>query len=172
MLTGDGDTVTGCSGPLFLGARAVVLQAKRAMTNASALRSSVTINAPISKVWQAITTPSEIKKWFFGVDTKTDWKVGGPIVHTGTWQGKPYTDKGTILAFEPTQLLAHTHWSAMSGLADQPQNYQEVRWELSESNGSTELTVSEDHFADDQMRERSEKSWRMVLDKLKEQLEK
>jgi uncharacterized protein YndB with AHSA1/START domain len=38
------------------------------------MKSSVAINAPSGKVWEALTTPSIIKKWFLGVNTMTDWK--------------------------------------------------------------------------------------------------
>jgi uncharacterized protein YndB with AHSA1/START domain len=76
-----------------------------------ATRASVTIDAPIDEVWNALTTPELIKRWFFGVDTETDWQVGSPLVHRGEWQGKPYEDKGTILASEPPTKLVHTHWS-------------------------------------------------------------
>ena len=54
---------------------------------------SVTIRAPIEEVWNALTTPEQIKRWFFGVDTETDWQVGSPLVHRGEWQGKRYEDK-------------------------------------------------------------------------------
>src|SRR4026207_1458741 len=76
-----------------------------------ATSASVTIDAPIDEVWNALTTPELIKRWFFGVDTETDWQVGSPLVHRGEWQGKPYEDKGTILAFDRPTTLAHTHWS-------------------------------------------------------------
>jgi uncharacterized protein YndB with AHSA1/START domain len=33
---------------------------------------SVEIEAPVAEVWQALTTPSVIKQWFFGVDTRSD----------------------------------------------------------------------------------------------------
>jgi hypothetical protein len=88
--------------------------------------SSITIDAPGARVWEALTTPELIKQWFFGVDTVTDWQVGSPLVHKSTWQGKPYEDKGTILNIKAPRLLVHTHWSALSGLADSPENYQEV----------------------------------------------
>jgi len=46
-----------------------------------------------SKVWKALTSPHLIKRWFFGVDTETDWKVGSLPIHRGEHQGKPYEDK-------------------------------------------------------------------------------
>jgi len=41
-------------------------------TTVDEIRSTTTIDAPIERVWKAITTPSEIKQWFFGVDTEAD----------------------------------------------------------------------------------------------------
>ena len=79
---------------------------------------SININAPAAKVWDAITRPAMRKKWFFGVDTMTDWKPGSSIVHSGQFNGKPYQDKGTVKAFEPNRRIVHTHWSSMSGTAD------------------------------------------------------
>ena len=105
---------------------------------------SVTIDAPIDEVWNALTTPELIKRWFFGVDTETDWLVGSPLVHRGEWQGKPYEDKGMILAFEPPTTLVHTHWSPASGEPDRPEHYQEVTWSLAEHDGRTVLAVARD----------------------------
>ena len=132
---------------------------------------TISIDAPSSEVWKAITTPEEIKKWFFGVDTKTDWQVGSDIVHTGEWQGKPYEDKGRIVAFEPERMLVHTHWSPLSGLEDSEENYQVVTWTLVETDGSTTLTVSESNIPSEETKNVSEKSWRTVLDELKKLLE-
>jgi|SRR5919106_5506082 uncharacterized protein YndB with AHSA1/START domain len=133
---------------------------------------SITIDAPMGTVWEALTTPETIKRWFFGVDTDTDWRVGSPIVHRGEYQGKPYEDKGEILEILPPRRLIHSHWSPVSGLPDSPENYQRVTWELSETaEGGTELTIKEVNLPSEEARATSEKSWRMVLENLKALLE-
>jgi uncharacterized protein YndB with AHSA1/START domain len=132
---------------------------------------SIRIQAPVDDVWSALTTPATIKRWFFGVDTETDWQVGGPLVHRGEWQGKPYEDKGTILRVEPPASLVHTHWSPASGLPDAPDNYQEVRWSLVERDGGTELTVQETNLPSEEAKAVSASSWEMVLSNLKELVE-
>ncbi len=132
---------------------------------------SITIDAPNEAVWAALTTPELIKRWFFGVDTATDWKVGSAIVHTGTWQGRPYEDKGEILRIDPPKLLVHTHWSPLSGLPDAPEHYQEVTWELARADGRTTLTVSEANLPSEQAKATSEQSWAIALGNLKELLE-
>jgi uncharacterized protein YndB with AHSA1/START domain len=132
---------------------------------------SVTIRAPIEEVWKAITTPDLIKRWFFGVDTETDWQVGSSLVHRGEWQGKPYEDAGTILRFEPPTILVHSHRSPASGVPDRPEHYQEVTWSLSERDGETTLTVAETNLPSQEAKAISEQSWKAALTNLKELLE-
>jgi len=133
--------------------------------------SSITINASAEAVWQALTTPDLIKQWFFGVDTETDWKVGSPLVHRGVYQGKPYEDKGEVLRFEPPSLLEHSHWSALSGKPDSPENYQQVTWELTEQDGATELVITEHNLPSEEAKAVSEEGWKAALNNLKELLE-
>jgi uncharacterized protein YndB with AHSA1/START domain len=132
---------------------------------------STTIQAPVQEVWRALTTPEMIKRWFFGVDTETDWTPGSPIVHRGEWQGKPYVDKGKIVRFEPPELLVHTHWSDLSGTPDDPEHYQEVSWALTERDGATELTISERNLPSEETKAVSEQTWKTVLESLKAMLE-
>jgi len=135
-------------------------------------RSSINIKASPEEIWKAMTTPELIKQWFFGVDTYTDWQVGSPLVHRGVWQGKPYEDKGEILRIDPPKLLVHTHWSAVSGIPDRPENHEEITWELSDRDGATELTITEQNLSSEEARAVSEQGWKAALNNLKELLEK
>ena len=134
-------------------------------------QASVTIDAPAEEVWEALTTPELIKRWFFGVDTETDWTPGSAIVHRGEWQGKPYEDKGEIVAVEPPRRLVHTHWSDLSGTPDRPEHYQEVTWALSGGDGLTELTVTERNLPSEDAKNVSDQAWAAALAGLKQLLE-
>lgn len=140
-------------------------------TTTDELTTSVDIDAPIERVWHAITTPALIKQWFFGVDTESDWTVGSSLVHTGTYQGKPYVDKGEILRIEPPRLLEHSHWSEGSGRPDRPDQYQVVTWSLTERGTGTQLTVKERNLPSEEAARTSETAWKGALAKLKEVLE-
>jgi len=135
------------------------------------LTTSVTIRAPIERVWEAITDPGLIERWFFGVDTETDWQVGGPLVHRGEYQGQPYEDKGTVLEVDPPRLLRHTHWSSTSGLPDSEEHYQTVSWSLTEDDGSTRLTITEINLPSEDAAKTSEQGWAAALDQLKKLLQ-
>src|SRR5512136_2795733 len=94
-------------------------------------KQSVTINAPASKVWDALTNPAVIKRYMFGTNAISDWKEGSPIVFKGEWQGKTYEDKGMILRLEPQRLLQYSHFSPLSGLPDVLEHYHTVTVDLS-----------------------------------------
>lgn len=133
---------------------------------------STVINAPTSKVWEALTKPELIKQYLFGSEVVTDWKVGSPIVYKGMWEGKPFEDKGKILQVEPEKLLVSTHWSPLSGVPDAPEYYHEVRYELAQENNGTRVTILQDNNASKEEAEHSEQNWRMVLEGMKKLLEK
>jgi uncharacterized protein YndB with AHSA1/START domain len=141
-------------------------------TTVGQVRSSTHIDAPVEAVWKAITTPEQIKRWFFGVDTESDWKVGSQLVHTGEYQGKPYVDKGEILEIEPPKRLVHTHWSDVSGKPDAAEHYQIVAWDLAERDGGTELTITEENLPSEDAAKTSEAAWAAALKSLKELLER
>ena len=136
------------------------------------IRSSTHIDAPLDAVWKAITTPEQIKRWFFGVDTESDWTVGSQLVHTGEYQGNPYVDKGEILEIEPPKRLVHTHWSDVSGKPDAAEYYQIVAWDLAERDGATELTITEENLPSEDAATSSEAAWAAALKSLKELLER
>lgn len=133
---------------------------------------SITIGAPPSAVWEALTDPELVRRWFFGVETETDWAEGSAIVHRGEYQGRPYEDRGTIVRVVPERLLVHTHWSPVSGLPDEPEHYQEVTWSLAERDGGTELTVREVNLPSETAKDVSEQGWRAALGALRDQLER
>ena len=142
------------------------------MKNKLTGKASTTINAPASEVWQALTTPEIIKKYFFGTNAISDWKVGSPILFKGVWEGKSYEDKGTILKVERNKLFQYKYWSSMSGIEDKPENYVTITYELSEKNDKTTLTVTQENIPDEKTKEHSEQNWKKVLADLKKLLEK
>ena len=142
------------------------------MTPTYSVNQSITINVPSSKVWQALITPNIIKQYFFGVDAVSDWREGSSIIFRGDWEGKPFEDKGKILKIEPEKLLTTTYWSPFSGLPDVPENYQRITYQLSREGSKTVLTITQDDILSEESRDQSAKNWGMVLNALKNLLEK
>ena len=102
---------------------------------------SLDIRAPAERVWEALTDPDLVQRYFHGTRVTTDWRVGSAITWEGTWNGSAYQDKGQVLAFDPPRLLSTTHWSPLAGAEDRPENYHTVTYRLSEAGGVTTLTL-------------------------------
>lgn len=141
------------------------------MENQLTAKSSILIDAPSAKVWDALINPEMIKQYLFGTEATSDWKPGSPITYRGIWEGKSYEDKGIIEKVEPGKLLESTYWSSMSGTEDRPENYARVRYALSEQAGKTRLTITQDNCATEQSRQHSEDNWNAVLKTIKQLLE-
>src|SRR5258708_37532977 len=122
---------------------------------------SVTIHAPKSKVWSALTDPEQIKKYLFGTDTVTDWKVGSPITFSGMWEGKEYKDKGTILQIEKEKILKYSYWSSFSGKEDKPENYANVTYRLENHNQNTIFHFTQYVIKTKKLHDHSEQNRRM-----------
>ena len=129
---------------------------------------TIVINASADAVWQALIDPDKVKVYLHGTNMETDWNVGSPITWKGEWKGSQYADKGVLLAVEPGKLLKNTHWSPMGGSEDKPENYHTVTYELSESAGTTTLTLKQDNNAtQDEANKMAEENWGPVLEGIK-----
>ena len=134
-------------------------------------KAATVINAPASKVWDALTRPELIKQYLFDTEVITDWKVGSSITYKGEWEGKAFEDKGKILKFDPEKTLVSTHWSPLAGVPDIPENYHTVTYQLSEQDGKTEVTITQDNNATQEEADHSTRNWKTVLDGMKKLLE-
>ncbi len=132
---------------------------------------SIQINASANDVWQAITDPAMVKKWFFGTNVESSWEAGSPITFRGEWNGQSYEDKGIIQKIEANKLLEYTHFSSRTGQPDVPENYELVQFTLSEASGKTTLAIHETNLPSTEARDKSLGLWKMVLGNLKKVVE-
>ncbi|HTL10597.1 MAG TPA: SRPBCC domain-containing protein [Chitinophagaceae bacterium] len=115
--------------------------------NKRVVENSITIHAPINRVWDTLTNPEETKKYMFGCEAVSDWKPGSPLLWRATHDGQQTVYvKGTVLAIEPPTLLTYTVIDPHANMPDVPDNYLNVYYQLSEMDGITTLTVSQDGF--------------------------
>jgi uncharacterized protein YndB with AHSA1/START domain len=134
-------------------------------------KTSIKIKTTKDTLWDALTNPEVIKKYFFGTNAVSDWKPGSPLIFKGEYQGKQYEDKGTILESEPEKRLKYSYWSSMSGIEDKPENYVHVTYEISGEDNDLTLTVTQENIPDEKMKEHSIENWNKVLEALKKLLE-
>lgn len=129
-----------------------------------------TINAPLEKVWEALTKSEMVKQYFFGTELITSWKVGEPIVFQGEWEGQNYQDKGEVLEYEPNKRLAYSYLSNWSGKEDLPENYLWVCYEVTPISTGTELTIHQSNY-DEERATHSKGNWALIVDEMKKIVE-
>ena len=134
---------------------------------------TVTIAAPASRVWQALTDPEIMKKWMFDTEIHiiTDWQVGGPIVIRGNFNGKDFENNGTVLRFEPEELLQYSHLSSSSRLPDLPKNHSVLEFKLAPSENQTSLTLTLSNFPTESIYKHLAFYWNVTLEVLKRLIE-
>lgn len=111
------------------------------------VQNSITINAPADKVWDALTNPEQTKKYMFGCETVSDWKQGAELLWKGSYEGKEMVFvTGNIVEIQPYELLKYTVIDPNASYPKTPENHLEVTYELTERDGSTTLTVTQDGF--------------------------
>jgi uncharacterized protein YndB with AHSA1/START domain len=141
------------------------------MTNEMILNLEVTINASISKTWEALSNPEIVKQYFFGTELKTTWEIGSQITFSGEWEGKPYEDKGTILDYQFEKLIEYNYWSNFSGTEDKPENYAKISYQLSEKEGFTTLLIKQDSFGNQEAIDHSRTNWIAIMNEMKKMVE-
>ena len=132
---------------------------------------SIVIKAPAKKIWDALTLPEHVKEYFFGTNLDTTWEVGTPIYFRGEWNGKPYEDKGTVLAFVPLKNLSYNYWSPFSGMEDKEELYQILSYELAEVPEGIQVTITQSNVDTEERANHSAENWKKVLEGLKKYVE-
>jgi uncharacterized protein YndB with AHSA1/START domain len=134
---------------------------------------TVHINAPASKVWNALTNPELMKTWMSETEINilTDWKVGSPIVIRGNLHGINFENNGTVLQYELEKILQYTHLSSLSRLPDKPENFSLLEFRLTPMENQTALTITVSNFPTESIYKHLAFYWSVTLEILKRLIE-
>jgi uncharacterized protein YndB with AHSA1/START domain len=120
--------------------------AKVSLVQSTAMRTSistVTIKAAPEVVWAALTVPAHVARWQFGSLLETEWRVGGPLRFTSEWKGQTFEQWGTVLSFDEPTRLDYSLFAPRPGLADVPENYFTMTYELAYEGDTTTVTITQ-----------------------------
>ena len=135
-------------------------------------RASISLHADRASIWDALTNPARIKEYMFGTEATSDWQLGSTISFKGEWEGKPYEDKGVIMAIEPLRHVQYSYWSNLSGTPDTPENHALVSYTIDDnSDGTRTLTITQTNCSTTEQQEKSAQGWLYLLEQIKGQLE-
>jgi uncharacterized protein YndB with AHSA1/START domain len=129
------------------------------------------IAAAPSRVWAALTQPTEIAAYMQGAQVTTTWEIGSPIIWRGEYDGRPYQDKGEVLVYDEPRVLSMTHYSPMMGQPDDPASYHTLVYTVAASGDGAQLTLTQDGCGTDEQAAQFSQNWQGMLDGLKAHVE-
>ena len=135
---------------------------------------TIEINAPISKVWDALTRREYTDQWaleFTGgaeFHIESDWKLGSLVLWTG--QDSNVIVQGNVTALEPEKFLRFTVFD-VRGEKWPVTDEDGITYKLKEQDGKTLLQISQGDFSTmaegEKYRDLSAEIWDRVLLKVK-----
>jgi uncharacterized protein YndB with AHSA1/START domain len=124
------------------------------------------INATPERLWDAITNPQIVVKFFHGARVESTYEVGSKLRSLSP-DGSQVWGENTILECEPPHLLVHT-WRSLYDptLAAEPES--RVTWEIeAQPGGQSRLTLTHDRLEDSPATAASVKGWSYIVSNLK-----
>jgi uncharacterized protein YndB with AHSA1/START domain len=117
------------------------------------------------RLWDALTNPEQTKKYFYGLDVRSDWKPGSTLRHILP-DGNSQIE-GKVIEVDRGRKLVHTF--ATTGVADPPTR---VTYEIEPMGAVTLLTITHDEFDGETQTYKSvARGWNPVVSGLKTLLE-
>ncbi len=148
--------------------------------NELTIKNNITINASAAKVWDALVNPQQTKKYMFGCETVSDWKVGSELIWRGEYEGKSMDFvQGYIIKLEPEKQLKYTVIDPNNkNIPMVSENYLTVTYELIAEGNTTILNVTQGDYSKVLEGERRFKEadnggqgWSPILELIKKQVE-
>jgi uncharacterized protein YndB with AHSA1/START domain len=124
------------------------------------------INASQEQVWDAITNPAVVAKFFHGARIESTYEVGTKLRSVSP-DGEQLWGDNTILECDPPHRLVHT-WRSLYDpeMAAEPDS--RVTWEVeAQSDGVTKLTLVHDRLEGSPKTAASVRGWSYILSSLK-----
>ena len=138
-----------------------------------AIVEEITIHAPATRIFDALTTPEALKQWWgkqgqFGVtECELDLRPGGQWVMRGnSYGGRRFHVTGEYVAIDPPRRLEYTwtpDWS--EGAAGSV-----VRWDLEEKDGATTVRVT--HSGLTETARQNHRGWTQIVTWLRDYAER
>ncbi|OOG76980.1 SRPBCC domain-containing protein [Flavobacterium sp. A45] len=134
-------------------------------------KSTILINSTKQKVWDALTKPELVKKWQYGSDVVTDWKVGSEIRFSVVWENKVFDQWGKILEVIQNELIKYSLFFPRPDLEDKEENYFIMSYIISERQNMIKLEIIKEDNRPGAVEEKESDEENPVLTALKEIIE-
>lgn len=127
------------------------------------ITASVRVARSPERVFQALTDPDEIPRHFPLERAESEGRVGGRFLLYGRLGDAPFTDHGTIVAWEAGRVFAYRYWSSNHDRPRAPESELLIRYELEPDDDGTLLTVTQGRITDVAYAEQMRGAWPALL---------
>ncbi|MGV8977062.1 MAG: SRPBCC family protein [Cellulomonas sp.] len=128
------------------------------------------IKASQERLWEAITDPQIVAKFFHGAQVESTYAVGSKLRSLSPDRSEVWGDN-TILECDPPRRLVHT-WRSLYDAALAAEAESRVTWEIETCPGEIcKLTLTHDHLERSPKTAASVRGWTYILSNLKTVIE-
>jgi uncharacterized protein YndB with AHSA1/START domain len=106
--------------------------------------SEIAIKASPQTVWNLLTDPASVKLWQYGSILTTTWEPGTRIHFRSEWEGQVFEQWGNVIEVTPPKFLKYSLFAPRPDLADASENYFYMSYSLTEADGMTTLTITQE----------------------------
>ena len=135
----------------------------------------IIIDAPVARVWEAITDVDLMTAWMGGpelaLEVRTTWEPGSPIVIRG-FHHTSFENKGVVLEYSPEHTVSYNFLSSISRLPDSAENYTIIRFGLEPEGRQTLLSLIITNFPTTTIYQHLNFYWNTTIVMIKKMIEK
>lgn len=131
----------------------------------------VVLEASTTRVFDALTDPTQIVAYWPLTSVESSREVGGPIVIKGDTEAGPFTDHGVIEAFDRPRHFRYNYWSDNHGTQDTPANRMSIDYAISPVGDHSLLSVTHANLGTAERHALMTDAWDFLIAQLKEHVE-
>ena len=137
------------------------------------IKEEITFKANKNTVWDLIINPKKTKQYMFGCEVLSDWKIGNQILWKGLLENgtEIIYVKGIIKEYKEGEKVTFTMFDPNIGIADVPENYIKLTYELIAKEKGCLLKIAQGDFNGTEHAikrfEESKQGWKMVIPLMK-----
>lgn len=136
------------------------------------IEKTIEISAPKTRVFEALTSCSEIPKYYPLNEVISTWEVGAEVLYKGEVNGSSFTDHGVIETLNKPSFYSYRYWSDNHGTECTPENHIVISYALTEKAEGTELKLVQSNIRSEELYNlMNTQVWDFLLGSLKQYLE-
>ena len=142
------------------------------MLQSFTINKKIQIKAPVERIFSALTTSTEIIKYFPLTSVESKWTLNGEVIYRGETNGMPFTDLGIIREISYPTSYVYSYWSDNHGTEQKPENYITICYSLEVLADTTLVKMEQRNIQSTELYDvMNNQVWDFLLNSLKDYVE-